>query len=248
MILTNEEKRTVWIAAGGGAAVLLIYFAGLPLWKRWTALGAALEPKALLMARLEERAKAQNALIARRDSLASELGAVEGRPAPAGPAQGMPPMPRPPAAEKPGPSKSAMPGASGSAAAATGPVPHSPAAARALSGLAGPGAAPPVPGTSPHAVTVAAYVERLAASVGVRFNNVTPFTSTLGYRGGKSLTPAGVMVTLETATPALLQLLYKLEKGDRLMRVEKMDIHRDIKKGPMVTATLYIVGYEAAAR
>ncbi len=84
MILKNEEKRTAWIAAGGGAVVLLIYFAGLPLWNRWTALGAALAPKALLMARLEGRANAQNALLARRDSLASELGAVEGRPAPAG--------------------------------------------------------------------------------------------------------------------------------------------------------------------
>ena len=94
----------------------------------------------------------------------------------------------------------------------------------------------------------AAYVERQANTVGIRFNSVTPFTPTLGYKGGKSLAPAGVVVTLETATPAFLRLLYALEKGDRLMRVEKMEIHRDLKKGPNVTATLYLVGYEAVAR
>jgi hypothetical protein len=224
MILTNEEKRTVRIAAGGGAAVLLIYFAGLPFWNRWTALGAALEPKVLLLERLEERANAQNALLARRDELARELGAVEGRPAPAGPAQCAPPSARPPAAEKPDQSKPA----------ASGPT--------------GPGAAATSPDAPPHAVSVAAYVERQAGTVGIRFNSVTPFTPTPGYRGGKSLAPAGVVVTLETAMPALLRLLYALEKGDRLMRVEKMEIHRDLKKGPNIMATLHLVGYEAATR
>ena len=225
MILTSKEKRTTWIAAGGGAAVLLIYFVGLPLWNRWTALGAMLEPKVLLLQKLEERANAQNALLVRRDALARELGAVEGQAAPSGPAQGAPPSAPPPADEKLG--KSSKP---------------------ATLGPAGPGAAAPSPSAPPHAVSVAAYVERQAKTVGIRLNSVAPFTPTLGYRGGKSLTPAGVVVTVETAMPALLRLLYALEKGDRLVRVEKMEIHRDLKKGPNIMATLQLVGYEAVVR
>jgi len=224
LILTNQEKRTTWIAAVGGAAVLLVYFVGLPLWNRWTALGAALESKVLLLERLEERANAQNALLVRRDALARELGAVESRPAPANPAQGAPPSAPPPAGEKLTKSK---------------PAPSAPA---------GPGAAAASPSAPPRAVWVAAYVERQANTVGIRFNSVTPFTPTLGYKDGRSLTPAGVAVTLETVTPVFLRLLYALEKGERLIRVEKMEIHRDLKKGPNITATLYLVGYEAVAR
>ena len=187
--------------------------------------GSALEPKVLLLERLEKRANAQNALIARRDSLARELGTVTGRPAPAGPDQSVPPAARPPAAEK--------------------PVQSKPAA----SGSTGPGAAPSAPGAPPaHAISVAAYVERQANTAKIRFNSLTPFTSALGYRGGKSLTSAGVVVTLDTTTPALVRLLYALEKGDRLMRIESMEIHRDLKKGQNVTATLHIVGYEAVTQ
>ena len=225
MILTNREKRTISIAAGGGAAVLLIYFVGLPLWNRWTALGAALEPKVLLLEKLQERAKAQNALLVRRDALAQALGAVEGRAAPSGPAQSAPPSASPPAGENP--TKPSKP---------------------ATSGPAGPGAAPASPGAPPHAVTLAAYIERQASAAGIRFNSVTPFTPAHSYKGGKSLAPAGVVVTLETATPAFLRLLYALEKGDRLVRVETMEIHRDIKKGSSITATLHLVGYEAVVR
>ena len=160
MLLTSEEKRTAWIAAGVGAAVLLIYFAGLPLWNRWTALGAALEPKVLLLERLEKRANAQNALIARRDSLARELGTVAGRPAPAGPDQSVPPAARPPAAEKPDQSKPAA------------------------SGSTGPAAAPSAPGAPPaHAISVAAYVERQANTAKIRFNSLTPFTSGARLQG-----------------------------------------------------------------
>jgi len=250
MILTNEEKRTTRIAAGGGAAVLLIYFVGLPLWNRWTALGAALEPKVLLLEKLEERAKAQNALLIRRDSLARDLGAVEGRPAPAGPAQGAPFSAQPPAAEKPDKSKPAAAASAGRTAAAAASASTGPGDAPSAPGAAPPvpGAAPPTPGAPPHAVSVAAYVERQATTVQIRFNSLTPFTPAHGYRGGRSLTPAGVVVTLETTTPALLRLLYALEKGDRLLRVERMEIHRDLKKGPNITVTLQLVGYEAVVR
>jgi hypothetical protein len=223
----------MWIAAGGGAAVLLIYFVGLPLWNRWTALGAALVPKLQLMEKLEERANAQNALLVRRDALARELGAVEGLAAPIGPAQGMPS----------GPVQSAPAGLT------QGKPPSAPPPVAEKSQKSNPAAAPAAsPDAPPHSVAVSAYVERQAGTMGIRFNSVTPFTPTLGYRDGKSLKPAGVVVTLETATPMLLRLLFALEKGDRLLRIERMEIHRDIKKGPMISATLHIVGYEAAAR
>ena len=280
MVLTNEEKRTTWIAAAGGVAVLLIYFVGLPLWNRWTALGAALEPKVQLLAKLQERANAQNALLARRDALARELGAMEGRAAPIGPPQGMPigptqGMPPGPVQGMPagptqgrlhgpppgmpvgavqgtpnGPAQS-MPIASVQGKPPAAPPPGAEKAQKSMpatTGLAMPAAPAAPPGAPPHSVAVSAYVERQAGTVGIRFNSVTSFTPTLGYKDGKSLKPAGVVVTLETATPALLRLLYALERGDRLLRIERMEIHHDLKKGPMITATLHIVGYEAAAR
>jgi hypothetical protein len=243
LFLTNEERRTTLVAAVGGAAVLLIYFVVLPLWNRWTELGAALEPKLSLLDKLEERARAQNALLARREALERELGQVTGGAGASNPAPGAPSSGAPAAAPSSSAPTSVVPSP---ASGKTHRTPSASANSTAPRGAPPAAAAMPGPAATP-AATIAAYVERQARILNIRFNSVTPCTPMLGYRNGKFLMPAGIVVTLETATPAFLRLLYALEKGDRLMRVERMEIHRDLKKGQIITATLQIVGYEAAA-
>jgi hypothetical protein len=46
----------------------------------------------------------------------------------------------------------------------------------------------------------------------------------------------------------LIKLLYEIEKGERLVRVEEIRLRRDLKKGDNVATTIDVVGYEAAAR
>lgn len=264
MIFTKKEKRTTFIALGAGAAILMAYYVFLPLWNRWTALGAALEPKVRYLEMLRQRAHAQNALLARRDELAKKLGAVEGRegqpggaaPAAAPPAASSPPQPGP-TAMKPNTKPDAAPPAAPSTAAppaapAAPPAPSTspPAATSPAEKAKSPAAtdAPKPPPKPPAAVALATYIERQANAAGIRVNSITPTTPSRSCKEGKSFTPVGLQVNMETMSPALIKLLRALEKGDRFIRIEHADIRHDIKKGQNVTATLYIVGYESSAR
>jgi hypothetical protein len=253
LIFTKEEKRTTSIAVIGGAAVLLVYYVFLPRWNEWTRLGAVLDSKVRYLEKLHERAAAQNALLARRDELAKKFGAVEGSAGQPGGGAFPPSMSLPPPQPPPGPAP--KPGAKpGTISPKVASAPSTPATATAPP--AAPGKAPakavaaqPAPQpAAPPIVTVAAYVERQANAAGIRLNSMTPVTPASCYKAGKSFTPVGLQVSMETATPSLIRLLHALEKGNRLIRVEQMDLRHDIKKGPMVAATLYIVGYESSAR
>jgi hypothetical protein len=259
LILTDEEKRTILIAVVAGAAVLFFYFGVRPLWNRWTDLGRALDAKLELVAKLDQRAKAQKELLARRDSLAREIGAVEGRATPPGPGQNAPPSAPGRNVPPPAPLQGASPSVTGSGAAPSvtaappGSTPPSvPASAGQPAATNPPGpasvGAAPASTEPPHPVALVAYVERQGMAAGIPFSSITPFTPALGCRSGRSLSPAGVVVTFQAATPSFLRFLYALEKGDRLTRIEQMELHRDPAKGPMITATLHIAGYESAAR
>ena len=245
MIFTREEKRTTFIAVGAGAAILLIYYAVPPMLKQSAELGTKLR----YLEKLQERARAQNELLARRDDLVKKLGAVTGR---EGMAAGNVPSPAAPPSP-PGPARAAStsqttpgPSLSGKPAVASASAP----AERPKSEVSGPKSlTPPAPkAPPPPSVAVAAYVERQAKAADIRLNSITPTTPARSYKEGKSLTPVGLQVSMETSTAALVKLLHALEKGNRLIRIEQVDIRRDIKKGPNVTVTLYIVGYEASAR
>ena len=265
MIFTKAERRTTILALLGAAGILIVYYVGIPLWNKWTSLGDVLQPKLQYIDRLRERAAAQNALLARRDELSRKLGAVVGRgpQAPksgpsAAPATGSssltpgPGNPSPPVAASLANTSVAASASAPDAGGASAKPPQAPGPSDPESsgrtGTTGQDASASKRPASPPSVSVAAYVERMANAAGIRLNSIMPMTPSRAYKSGKSLVAVGLQVNMEAATPSFLKLLHSLEKGDRLIRIEQMDIRHDIKKGATVVATLQVVGYEAAAR
>lgn len=227
MIFTKREKRTALVMAAFGTAVLAFYYLALPLRNRWMTLGDELKPRIQYMERLRARAESQNALLARRDELARKLGTLDGSET------------QPAAGANPAPGPSAPPGGPAKASANSA-APQQPGKAAATHQT------PRKDAPRPPALTT--YVERQANSAGIRLNNMVLANPAHCCKDGRAFAPVGLQTSMETTTPALIKLLHALEKGGRLVRVEQMDIRRDIKKGQNMTVTLYLVGYEPSGK
>jgi hypothetical protein len=88
---------------------------------------------------------------------------------------------------------------------------------------------------------LAAYFERSAAQAGIKIKRVT---SKKGAKPGKYYTPITLQLSVEGKADNVVKLLYALEKGDRFVRVEQFELHRDVAKGNTIEASLDILGYE----
>ncbi len=98
---------------------------------------------------------------------------------------------------------------------------------------------------APSPVGLAAYIERSAAGTGVKIGKVTPRKSAKEHKGGKHFVPAMLQLTMEGNIESLLKMLHVLEKGERFVRIEQIQVGR---KGNAINATLVVAGYEDAAK
>lgn len=95
--------------------------------------------------------------------------------------------------------------------------------------------------------TLAGFVEQSAQKAGVTIKSITPAVSTLGRRGGKSFRPVSLQVKCDCNVQGLVGLLQALEKGERFVKIEQVQINRDASKDTM-SVTMDVRAYESTAR
>ena len=201
MNATNREKRT--ILAGGVVAglILLIAYVVLPLAREWQRLGDSLRPRLRYVEMLQQRARRQNALLARRNALVARVGWVLGQNAPSSRNKAK----RPKTKAK--------------------------------------GAADPESG-----ISLAAHVERIAKQSSVSIKQITRGKPASRRKADKHFAPVGLQVRLEAHIQSVIKFLHALEKGERLVRAERVECRRDLKRGRTLKVTLHVVGYESVTK
>ncbi len=106
---------------------------------------------------------------------------------------------------------------------------------------------PPKPRAA-SALSLAAYLDQTTKKAGVKIKNIKPKKLTASQKDRKYFRASTVQVTFDTKLQSLLKLLHALEKGERLIRIEDINLRRDLKKGDTVSVTLDIVGYVPQGR
>ena len=97
-------------------------------------------------------------------------------------------------------------------------------------------------------VSLAAHLERTAKKSGVKIKRISPKKQSRGRRGTRHFSSVALQIRIESDMQNLIKLLHALEKGERFVRIEQMQLRRDLKKGNNMEISLDIVGYEAVAR
>ncbi len=285
MNLTRKEKTTV--ITGGIVVGLTILIAGVvaPFARKWSDIGSRLAPKLERVEALTERARKQEALLARRRRLVSRLGSLLGTEASAAKASGKPSPKQAPPAKSPEPkAASETPGVEiaqvkpESKAEPEGKQPEDEAESKATPGKPSsepepskendekgkpdsavaskgkPEAKPPAKKEakeakkSAAAPKFAAYLAQTAKKSGVKVKEIKPKRESRGRKRAKYFSTAALQIKFEGSIQNLNKLLHALEKGNRLVRIEQLQLRRDLKKGNTLTVTLDVVGYDAAAR
>jgi len=96
-------------------------------------------------------------------------------------------------------------------------------------------------------VRLAAQLERLASKSGVKIKRVSPKKAPGSKQGRKHFTQVMMQVTFECNIDTLIKMLHALEKGDRFIRVERLQLTRNLSKGDTIDASLDVLAYEAEA-
>ena len=113
---------------------------------------------------------------------------------------------------------------------------------------AAPEEAAPEAGRPSSGVSLAAHLERTAEKSGVKIERISPKRQSRGRRGTRHFNSVALQVRLESNVQNLIKLLHALEKGERFVRVEQIQLRRDLKKGDNMQVSLDIVGYEFVTR
>lgn len=117
----------------------------------------------------------------------------------------------------------------------------------------GPGGGPAAPAAqaaelSTGAYSFAAHLDRVAKSAKVKVKRISTKKRPSGEKGLRHFEPVALQVTAEGNVQALVKLLHGLEKGERLVRVERLNLSQDLKKRGALTITLDVVGYVPAGK
>jgi len=97
-------------------------------------------------------------------------------------------------------------------------------------------------------VRLATYLERTAAGAGVKIKRIAARRQAGGRKDSEHFRPVTLQVSVDAGIEELLRLLYALEKGDRFVRVEQLQLRRGSDEGGASDATLEIMAYEVAAQ
>lgn len=108
----------------------------------------------------------------------------------------------------------------------------------------------PAPPAAPSQTSgsLAGYVEQTAKKAGVKIGRITP-RRTLGARTTrKHFRSVTLQIKVEANPKSLLSMLSVLEGGEYLVRIDSLQLRRDIQKGDKIAATFEVVGYEALGK
>lgn len=220
----RSEKRAI-IVGGAVTAILVIAFVIVPLMREWTRLGSILTPQRQHIEKVRDATREQSHLLGRRNELIGKLGSILGKEEAAKPG-GKIPKGQPDTTLR----KDAGAESIGSDKAEAG-KPKTIDAPDAPSGI-----------------SLAAYVERVAKKAGVVIARITASKPAMRKKRSRHFNPVGQRISCEAKIESLIKLLYALEKGERLVCVEHIELRCDSKKGQKIQVALHITGYESVVR
>jgi len=242
MNLTSRERKAAVIGGIIAGFVFLVAYVIAPLARTWSLKASQLEPKLRQIAELTERARQQDSLVRQRNARVGRLGSLLGPEALA--AQGRANTPPPGSGEsRARPEEGNSEGGEEESPPTEKTGDTAPAAAEAAAEKNNPETREVSSG-----VSLAAHLERIAKKSGVKIKRISPKGRSGARKSNKHFNTVALQVSLESNMQNLIKLLYEIEKGERLVRVEEIRLRRDLKKGDNVATTIDVVGYEAAAR
>jgi len=110
--------------------------------------------------------------------------------------------------------------------------------------------ASPSPPSAPFRTSggLAGYIEQTAKKSGIKIERITPRRTLGGKAARKHFRSVTLQVKVEANPKSLLSMLSVLEGGEFLVRIDSLQLRRDIKKGDKIDATFEVVGYEALGK
>jgi len=99
---------------------------------------------------------------------------------------------------------------------------------------------------APKGVSFVAHIERTAKKSGVSLKRLSRRNPVRSAGKVPQFTAVGLQLSFDTKVQQLTKFLYALENEDRLVRIERLDFRRDLKKPENIQVSLNIVGYESA--
>ena len=223
MKLEGRDRKVVIAGVVLAACIVGVGYVILPMMRTWSDNQDRLTSRRNQIATLKDHAKSQESLAMRRNVLVTRLGSLFGVEETSG-----------------GPNASGEP----------------PPDLQSQESGQSPPQAPPAKGPSPPASepqsrtsgSLAGYVEQTAQKAGIKIKRITPRRTSGGRKPGKYFRPVTLQVKIETNPLSLINMLAVLEGGEYLVRIDSLQIRRDIKKGDTIDATFEVVGYEATGR
>ena len=219
MKLARREKRTAIIGTAVAALTVLITWVLLPSGREWSALGDQLGPKLRQLRVLQARADGQRALLARRARLIRQVGSL------LDPADA-----RVSSAQK-------EDGGSGQTGG-EGTKPGENTADRTASDPDG--------AIKAGGQRMEAELEKIFKQCGAKMQLVSPKGVPRGGEPLKYFKMISLRIDGEAQVESLVKTLHALEKGPRLIRVDRLEVHQDLNKPGALSVTLEIAAYEPA--
>ncbi|MCC6697303.1 MAG: hypothetical protein IT365_16865 [Candidatus Hydrogenedentes bacterium] len=100
---------------------------------------------------------------------------------------------------------------------------------------------------APGSNTLAGYVEQNAKKAGATIKRITPKKDAAAFRNPKRFHPVTLQVSLECSIQNLVEMLKALEKGERFVKVDQLQLKRDLAGGDKIEVTMDLHSYEAVA-
>ena len=108
-----------------------------------------------------------------------------------------------------------------------------------------PEAPPKSPVPTIKASSLATYVEKNAKTAGIKIKRIAPQKNNSGRKNTKFFQPATIKFSFECKIKNLLTLLNDFENGEQFIRIDQIQINRDVQKGDALTVSMEVSSYEA---
>lgn len=95
-----------------------------------------------------------------------------------------------------------------------------------------------------EASSLATYVEKNAKGAQVKIQRITPKKNSSGRKRTKYFEPVTLQVSFECQIAQLVKLLHDLEKGEQFVRVDQLEITRNLEQGDKLTASMEVSSYQ----
>lgn len=233
MKLEGRERKAVIAGAGLALGIVVVGYVILPMTRTWSDNQDRLTTRQNQIATLKDHAKSQESLVTRRNVLNLRLGSLFGVTETSGDSEAASELsPSPPGSES---QESEQP----------------PAQVSSPEGQSTPAKASQSPRQrqgNKSSGSLAGYVEQTAKKAGIKIKRITPRRTSGGKKSAKYFRPVTLQVKVEANPLSLIAMLAVLEGGEYLVRIDSLQIRRDIQKGDSIDATFEVVGYEALGK